>query len=325
MSTPLWPTALSALILSTSVLAEPQVFVSINPNSYSPGQNISKLAPGATLETLGVKRNPDPNYPHTFVPKYSFTVFAQPVDPTCSFFGIPCAQSGSNVIGHTGSAVPATSPVYWGEENAGSGCVAYPFCIDNSDVARLKESPVLRVSFAAPTDQVTALIVSYATDGGGLEAFDSSGQSLAMCVGVPPGFPTAGCAVTVGPGTGVIASDAWTQYTISRPSADISFVLIGGYGNVRPVSNIAFNSPVSVQFAGLLSESQHFSISKTLIHMVRAAQTYYEVTDISATCSTLLGFATSVSNQSGGTIDSLLASRLVVTATGIESALGCGS
>jgi hypothetical protein len=64
-------------------------------------------------------------------------------------------------------------------------------------------------------------------------------------IGVP------GCTTTLYSGA---TSAGWVQYTMSHPNADISFVVIGGAANDRPIAQVQFNSPVSLQLDGLIKE-----------------------------------------------------------------------
>jgi hypothetical protein len=107
------------------------------------------------------------------------------------------------------------------------------------------------------------------------------------------------------------------------PPADVSFVLIGGFETDRPIAQVQFNSPVSLQLAGLLTKVKGVGPGKSLANAIMFAQTYYAVPDIQATCATLTGFLSTVSSQSGKKIDKLTASQLLATARAIEVALKC--
>jgi hypothetical protein len=115
----------------------------------------------------------------------------------------------------------------------------------------------------------------------------------------------------------------WAQFTISRPSADISFILAGGAANDRPISQVQFNSPVSAQLAGLLTKVHGVGPGQSLANKVMFAQTYYAVPDIQSTCAMLTGFVNEVTAQSRKSIDKLTASQLLATAQAIETALSC--
>jgi hypothetical protein len=263
--------------------------------------------------------NPDPGQPGTFVPQYLPTVFAQPVAAGC-FFGeqVPCSLGGNLALGYTSTAVPTTQPILWGQENTASFCFlavpnVCPFPVD---------PPVLRVNFTVPTDYTTATIGFFDDDPSvfeAFEAFDNTGQSVARCEAFPPFSNPAGCATVViqnGP-------SGWALFTLSRPTADISFVLVGALSNIRPIAQMQFHSPVSLQLAGLRTKVQGVGPGKALANMVLFAQTYYAVPDIPATCAQLTGFVHLVKAQEGKMIANLTALQLLSTATAIEAALGC--
>jgi hypothetical protein len=267
--------------------------------------------------------NPDPNAPNTFIPHYS-PVYAQPVAASCLLHFtdvVPCALNGNLAFGYTATTVPATQPILWGEEQIAAFCFFYPgppVCGIGSG-----DAPVLRVNFDVPTDHVTAIAGYWMLDGSALqafEAFDNSGQSLAKCVGAIPGSIPAGCSTTVLSDPNNTAG--WVQLTISRPTADISFVLIGGEGNIRPIAQVQFDSPVALQLHGLLKKVGDLrQLGRSLEHRVMFAETYYEVRDIEATCDQLTAFEHEVKAQSDRHIPDLTALQLLATATAIEDAL----
>ena len=296
--------------------AEPQALITVAPNNFSPGQNISNATAGARLLALAAVPNPDHSFPGTTIAQY-LPVYAQPVAVGCTF-GFPCALGGSLTLGY--SPTTGTEPeILWGEENdaVNSGCLIPPnglFCIT--------DAPVLRVNFDVPTNFVTAAVGVFDDDGSVIEAFDGNGQSIGRCIAFPNSTPLddpPGCASAIIAEGGI----GWFQLTISRPTADIRFVLIGGFGNARPTAQVQFNSPVSVQLAGLLTKVKGVGPGKSLANAIMFAQTYYAVPDIQATCATLTGFMSEVRAQSGKKINKLTASQLLATAQAIEVALNC--
>ncbi|HSY05855.1 MAG TPA: hypothetical protein VK803_07890 [Steroidobacteraceae bacterium] len=312
---------LLTLVCSTA-FAEQQALVTVDPNNFAPGQNISNAIAGARLLAMTIIPNPDPNLPGTLIPQYSPAVYAQPVAASCYVFvpGVPCALNGNLALGYTATTIPATQPILWGEENVASRCflVVPPICDGGS------EGPVLRVNFNVPTDYATAMVGYWAEDGAAIEsfeAFDGGGQSLGKCIGRPPFSLPAGCSTTVLSDPNNAAG--WVQLTIARPTADISFVLIGGEGNIRPIAQVQFNSPVSVQLAGLLSRVQGVGPGKSLTYKIIFALTFYEVHDIQATCAMLTGFGNEVAAQSGKHINNRTAAQLLATTQAIEAALHC--
>jgi len=315
----LW--ALLALV-STSAFAQ-EVLVTIDPNDFAAGQNISAATPGALLRTMTAVANPDPNFPGSFVPQYGSAVFASPVAAGCAAFeNVPCSPGGSLVFGYSPGTVPATTPILWGEENGAANCLV--IC-DANQAAKLFV-PALRIDFSQPTDLVSAVIAFYDDDGGGLEgfktveAFDANGQSVALCADEPPGIPITGCATTVlssGPDSG------WAMFTLSRPAPDISFVLIGGRGNVRPVAQVQFDSPAATQIAGLFAHVQGVGPGRSLAQKLATAQADFAAHDLPGTCATLAGFLDELDAQSGKHVGAALAAHLALDARVIAAALGC--
>src|SRR5262249_49382240 len=136
------------------------------------------------------------------------------------------------------------------------------------------DGPVLRVNFTAATDYATAIVGFFDDDGVVIEAFDSDNQSLARCFGFDrfdrTSFPSGWRSVVV---VSLSQWAGWALVTVSRPTPDISFVLIGGEGNVRPIAQVQFDSPVSVQLAGLRTKSQGIGPGKALANDATLAQT----------------------------------------------------
>jgi len=314
-------TALLALVCSSAFAQE--VLVTIDPNDFAAGQNISSATPGVLLRTMTAVANPDPNAPGSFVPQYASAVFASPVAAGCrAFENVPCSPGGSLVLGYSAGTVPATAPILWGEENGAANCLV--IC-DSNQAAKLFV-PALRIDFSQPTDLVSAVIAFYDEDGGGLEgfktveAFDANGQSVALCAGEPPGIPVTGCATTVlSSGT----DSGWAMFTIARPTADVSFVLIGGRGNVRPVAQVQFDSPAATQIAGLAMQARGVGPGKSLAQKMATARADFAAHDLAGTCATLAGFVDEVDAQSGKHVSAALAAHLVLDARVIAAAIGC--
>ena len=313
--------ALLALVCPAAFAQE--VLVTIDPNDFAAGQNISNATPGALLRTMSAVANPDPNLPGSFIPQYASLVFAQAVTAGCrAFENVPCSPGGSLVFGYSATTVPSAQPILWGAENAAANCLV----ICDQNTASQLFVPAMRVDFPVPTDLVSAVIAFYDEDGGGLEgfktleAFDANGQSVALCADEPPGIPITGCATTVlssGPDSG------WAMFTLSRPSADISFILIGGRGNVRPIAQVQFDSPVATQLAGLAGLVQGVGPGKSLEHKIEAAEADFAAHRIHKTCNKLAAFVDEVEDQSGHRLTKKLAARLALDARVIAAAIGC--
>jgi len=297
-------------------LAEPQALITVDPNTFAPGQNLSNATTGAQLLAATEVLTPD----NGFLIQYSPSVYAQPVAPGCTWAGIPCAASGNLVFGSSPTTIPSTQVILWGDARTMTPCVSEPppqFSCGFTGIF-----PVLRVNFSVPTDKATAIIGFGLEDNseiaGFAAAFDESGQLVATCVG---GFntPFPPCLTVLSTG----GRGGWAQFTISRPTADINFILVGGEANDRPISQVQFDSPVSLQLAGLLTKVKGVGPGKSLANQIMFAQTYYAVPDIHATCSTLTGFLSEVKAQSGKKVSTPTADQLLATAQSIETAIQC--
>lgn len=324
---------LSALFLAlgcSSAFAQQQALITVNPNLYAPGQNISNATFGAQLQSFSTVPNPDPNNPGTRVPQYS-PVYAQPVDASCTFEpGVPCSIGGNLAFGPTGA--PAAFPFLWGDVNVAADCVeelAFASFCDG-----FLAFQVLRVNFTTPTDYAAAVIGYFGGDASEIqafEAFDSGGNSLGHCI-APISFtfpPTPGLPPDVsdppGCATAVLAGQfsGWGLFAISRPSADISFVLIGGFTIERPVAQVIFDSPVSLQLAGLLAAVRGVGPGKSLANTVIQTQADYAAGDLTTTCSLLASLVGELNAQNGKHIDAVTDAQLRATATAIQAGVGC--
>jgi hypothetical protein len=302
--------------------------ITIDPNDFAPGQNISSATTGAQLLAMTYVPNPDPNFPGSFIVENLPSVFAQPVAAGCVFFAGPCAASGNLVLGYSPTTVPSAQAIFWGDANRALRCIENPgpapLICDNPG----SFFPVLRVNFSVPTDKVSALIAFGFEDPSeidGFQAFDDRGHLLATCFGgVPaPSSSPPGCMTVVSRVDSSSSSGGWANFTITRPSADINFILVGGQGNDRPISQVQFDSPVSLQLAGLRARVQGVGPGKALANDAMLAQTYFGVGDITSACLQLKEFVDLVRAQSGKKIERLTAAQLLSTATALEVANGC--
>jgi len=304
------------LTLACSVtFAEPQAVITVDPNNFAPGQNISNATIGAQLRALYVV--PNPQLPGFNMLLENSGVYAQSVQSACIIFlTLPCSPIGSNVLGYSPVSTPSAFPIFWGEANRVVPCLV-------GDCLYLENLPSLRINFDTPTNYVTALAPWFEGDGGIIYtfAFNSAGQLVDLCYGFPGqdiGVP--GCTTTLYSGTTFVS---WVRYAMVHPTADISFVVIGGAANFRPIAQVQFNSPVSLRLAGLFTKVQGIGSGKSLANTVMFAQTYYAVPDTQSTCATLTGFVNEVKAQRGKKISPLTAAQLLATAQAIDVALNC--
>jgi len=328
---------LSSLLLTficTPMLAhehETQALITVNPNHFAPGQNISRATYGATLRSVTFIANPDPNAPpeQAFVPQYS-PVFAEAVTANCVLEGIspltlPCAPIGNSVLSYLSNLVPVSYPDFWGDVRHGIGC----FDPGQGGCFTALIAPVLRVDFAAPTDSVSVILGNHGSSDGVLEAFtalaafDETGANIGTCFsGIPPpGQAPCSNTIFVGPDS---SGNSWMKVTFSDPSARIRFIVTGASVDTEPVAIVQFDSPVSLQLHGLLKKVHDIKgLGKSLEHKVMFAETYYDVHDIGAACAQLTAFEREVKAQPDKHIPDLTELQLLATATAITDALSC--
>jgi hypothetical protein len=316
-----------AVAVCAPAAAGQQVLVTINPNNFAPGQNISSATPGARLLVTTAVPNPDSNAPfdQAYTLKYSLSVYAQPVDPSCNYFidagGVtPCTIGGNLTIGHTAGTVPVDYPDSWAAAYAVGNCLEGMCYAEDGD----QINQVLRVNFSAPTDRVSAVIPFIDSAWGWIEAFDSAGRYLGVCYGFPGlSQPPPGC-TTSWVSTVVDGEGVWVQYTFASSAADISFVIVGGQEiPALPIAQMQFDSPVPIQLAGLLSRVTGVAPGSGLAIQALTARTLYDVHDIQATCAVLNGFVKGVQALDGNRITNLTAVQLLSIAIPVENAIGC--
>jgi hypothetical protein len=317
-----------AVATCSQAIAGQQVLVTINPNNFAAGQNISNATPGAKLLVTTAVPTADPNAPYdqAYVLRYSPSVYAQPVDPSCQYFipveggsVAPCTLGGSLTIGYSAGTVPVVYPDTWAAAYAVGNCLQVMCYAEDGD----QIDQVLRVNFSAPTDRVGAVIPFIDSAWGWIQAFDSAGRYLGVCYGFPGmSQPPPGCTAswvsTVVDGEGV-----WVQYTFAS-AADISFVIVGGQEiPALPIAQVQFDSPVPIQLAGLSSKVKGVAPGTSLAIEALTAQAHYDAHDIQATCAVLTGFVKQVEALAGKRIASLTAVQLLSIAIPIENAIGC--
>lgn len=315
-------------VVCSAAFAEQQALITVDPNNFAPGQDISTATYGATLRSVIFIPNPDPNAPpeQAFVSQYS-PVLVETVTPNCVLappppLPLPCAPIGNSVLSYTSSSIPQSFPVFWGDVRHAIGC----FDPQQGSCFTSVLFPLLRVDFAVPTDSVSVIMGNFSASDGDIEsftavaAFDETGTNLASCSSNFP-VPGSGCSNTVIVGSAFGSS--WTKVTFSDPSARIRFIVTGASTDAVPLGVVQFDSPVSVQLTGLLAKVNGVGPGKSLANQMMFAQTFYAVSDIQSTCATLTGFMNTVRAQTGKSIDRLTASQLLATAQAIEVALAC--
>lgn len=187
---------LSSILTHNSTAA----IISVDPDSFSEGDNLSMAVPGLTFSAIGGGYHASGN------------VFAvNPQNPIYSFYGNFSASTGVLVFGHDGYS---------------------DFAGRHDEIGHLWNSdyiPVsLRVDFLHPTDFFSIdFIADDFSDFGGLQAFNSSGTLLATYT------------------TGNLSRNAFEAMSITRPQADISYVIATGvFGNSGGLDHILYDTIV---------------------------------------------------------------------------------
>jgi hypothetical protein len=226
---------ISTLVILLMALPAIGDVVTIDPNNYAAGQNITNAVAGVQLLAVSVQPNPDPDAGplQAFLPSLS-PVFAQSVSSNCDLSGeLACAPHGSNVFGYSPIRSPSAQEITWGQVFAGATCLQSG-C--GADLASRLPVPALLVDFATPTNSVTVEAGYYTSDGPGVEAFNSQGQLVGGCGGYPGGA----CATATLPNA--LNDGGWADYTISDSWNDIKYILVGGDDLPRPIADIRYNA-----------------------------------------------------------------------------------
>jgi hypothetical protein len=246
---------LTFALIAGPMAALAQGIVTIDPNAFSAGQDVSLATPGVQLQAISIVPNPNPTSPgFTYMPQYS-DVYVQTEQG-----GTPV---GANFFSPTDSAVPSPQQISWGEAEAANSCLENTEC--DVSTAALAQLPVLRINFSTPTDYLSALSLTDRDDEEVIFAFNSAGQLLGDCFGPSSNTPGLTCGETV---VSPIATNiGWYADSITTSTPDISYALVGGLGNVKPIGEIQFAeivpeidttsaaSGLTLLFGGLLSLS----------------------------------------------------------------------
>jgi hypothetical protein len=244
---------LAFALIAGPMAALAQSIVTIDPNAFSPGQDVSLATPGVQLQAISIVPNPNPPSPgFTYMPQYS-DVYVQTEQG-----GTPV---GANFFSPTDSAVSSPQTISWGEAEAANSCLQNIEC--DGLIASLAQLPILRINFSTPTDYLSALSLVTRDDTAIIYAFNSSGQLLGDCYGLSSNTPGLTCGETAVSPTAT--NIGWYADSITTSTPDISYALVGGLGNVKPIGEIQFAETVpeidstaaasglTLLFGGLLS------------------------------------------------------------------------
>jgi hypothetical protein len=317
-----------AILVYRPVVAQ-QVTVTVDPNNYAPGRNISTAMPGARLRSVTFAPNPNPNAPpeQAYVPVYS-PVYVQTMAPGCLFVGLPCTPSGNSLLSYVSSPTPSSVPIQWGQVNDAMPCFIGQ-C--NSGPPQLTVFPVLRVDFDKPTDSASVVFQNYQyqpTQGllfaFSAAAFDDTGNVVGQCVAFVPSF-NVNCTDAYVAGPYDAQGDGWIKVTFTDPNGRIRFIAAGGSSQSPALASVQFHSPVAIQLAGLLTRSKGVGPGASLELKALFAVAYYAARDTSATCAMLRAYANEVTAQSGRHIPALQGAQLLSIVQPVEAAIGCRS
>jgi len=213
------------LLLVVGIHAHAYV-VTIDPDEYGVGADLSNVAPGATLSWFT-------NYPDSsarMTPVYAIEA------PTSDGFTAP---TGSLVFGYLSAVPPNVGTGGFDSRNINGAdqCVTNGVCAAGGEYFG-----VFRVDFKAPTDFVE-IFAGFARydwiDGASLFAYGSDGSRIGGCQGggalfdpdiaLPPGCATVLEVRNCDPDPDqVYPCDTYWSYRLERDTADIAFVMFGG-------------------------------------------------------------------------------------------------
>jgi hypothetical protein len=207
--------SIAAALMSVSTHAE---IVTIDPDNYPAGTELSVIAPGVNLRTITHAGG------STYTPVYSPVLSHDCTSPTyCGAF------EGVRDLGSTLSAGVLTGN--WGAINDWDGCAN-----GGSSFACMSPSRVLELRFKTPIS-LLQLETSWLSDPSAIIAYDSAGNELFRCSSsyYPCSYDST---VTYGSG-----SYSETRFVVTRRTADISRVVFGAIGGMARIGEISFWRP----------------------------------------------------------------------------------
>jgi hypothetical protein len=320
--------ALCGLLLALTGSQAPaaqMALVSIDPNNFPATQNIWNSTFGAQIREFSAAPNPNAvpgDLLTAYVATYTKVAYSAPVDPTCRVLDatVPCTADGNALLSFAPFTTPVTdwftSGVVWGSAFWAQQCL--PGTCDPTSGTNLANYPALRIDFTVPTDRVSVDAVFALGMYGMVYAFDHAGNLLATCD--PNISPTDPCATPLISGPGNF--NGWNRLTITRAMPDVSFILFGGaLSDPRLTSKVLFDSPIPLQFGGLLVRAA--SVGPAAGFLVLLSQVYYEAHDTAASCTLLKGFVSLVNAESGKKISSFTALQLDSTSAALLAGMAC--
>ena len=229
---------LSSLLCLICLFSSAQAnIITIDPDDFTAGQDISNLTPGVTLSTYANFYFGDT--PADAIGAFTFTPVYASACISCSFGG---AFDGQNVFGSS-----PNQPVYIDSNRA------------TTPDAKFLSFLTFRADFLNPTNfvQVIGGAFPFGKAPNALWAFDSNDNLLAACLPGPliPGLPLIpGCAVDLGLSGHVMpeTADPW-QLSIDTGAFNIAYVISGGVGGGSLVKSLTFASVPEPATLGLFA------------------------------------------------------------------------
>jgi hypothetical protein len=228
----------SILVLSIASLPAAAQTVTIDPNNYAPGTNLTNAVPGVTLWLLQEAPSVSDSNPAILSPLFSTSCSPAPA-------GTPrgCASpTGNSVFGHQTTQAPYfVSQVSFFSPCYGLGCADGGIARPNGGSGEGYVT-AFRVDFLQPVSSVEVIGGSDCggpCDGPTLAAYNSSFQMIGECFGAsfnPATTPAGDCAQ-------LVMSPSYYSMTVSTGADDISYLVVDGAFNVDSVTYTSVRAP----------------------------------------------------------------------------------
>lgn len=217
---------LSAALLTVMGSAAHADLITIDPDDYAPGTDLSHVVEGVTLERLSQKGVGN---------RYTPTVSA-------IYAGVPCRTAGATqpcTVAPTGDQMFAGSPTSSGGSAFFDAFYAND-CITNGQTTRgtwgcVQGYNVLSAHFENGTSFVS-IDGMWTSDMQYLYAYNAAGELVASCLG------TSDCMTRAAAGGSYFTGTS----SVYRAEADIAWIIAGGDNGVAGLDRLIFEAPASV-------------------------------------------------------------------------------
>jgi hypothetical protein len=198
--------------------------ITIDPDDYAPGTDLTHIAPGVTLQGL--------YQPNTYSAPVSINYYAPTVLPV---FAVDC-DSTSTRCGDSDYTMEFGSPLPSGSTIHGYGPIdRWDSCFRSVTSTNCRDGfSVLEMLFDTPTDYLQ-IVTGWGSDPGSIMVYNSAGERLSYCRATSTGCPE-GSVVTEGIG------EHFSTLTLQRGTADIARVVFGGYLGGANIGEITYNN-----------------------------------------------------------------------------------